>query len=142
MIRAVIDTNVLISGLIKREGPPGRLLEALFQRDVMMVAAPPLLAELSKALTYPRLQTRYGITPERSEALLTALVLLSDVIELPRFVWRASRDPQDDMFLACAIHGDAEYVITGDRDLLVLESFRGVRIVTPERFLTALKGSR
>ncbi len=139
MTRAVLDTNVIVSGILKKESPPGRLMEALFEGRFVAVTASALLEELVRVLVYPRIRQRYRIREEESEAVVAALTLLADLVELPKVSWKASRDPDDDPFLICALKGRAEYVVTGDQDLLTLSSFRGVELITPESFLKLLK---
>ena len=78
---------------------------------------------------------RYVSREERDE-LLKALVRESRLVEITEFV-RECRDPDDDGILEVAVNGDAEYLVTGDEDLLRMDPFRGVRIVTPAEFLAA-----
>lgn len=139
MIRAVLDTNVIVSGIIKGNGPPGRILAALFRSEFMAVNSSVLLEEMERVSTHPRIRQRYGITPEIAEAVVKSLTFLSDLVELTNVSWRTSRDPGDDLFLVCALEGNAEVVVTGDQDLLTLGAFRGVRLVTPQAFLKLLK---
>ena len=138
MIRAVLDTNVIVSGIIKGNSPPGRILEALFQRHFIPVTTEPILAEIARVLTYPKIRQRYHIGSEEVEHVLSALTLHSDFIHLPHFSWKLSRDPDDDLFVACAIEGGADYLVTGDQDLLTLKVFREIQLVTPETFLRLL----
>jgi predicted nucleic acid-binding protein len=65
-------------------------------------------------------------------------VLLSDSIEVPAVSFKISRDPDDDLLLACAVQGYADYVVTGDRDLLDLKVVRDIPLITPEAFLRKL----
>lgn len=81
---------------------------------------------------------RYLTREEREEfleALVERAVLIDLVIEV-----RACRDPKDDQILELALNGEAEYIISGDRDLLVLNPFQGVKIVTAEDFLQTVEG--
>ena len=77
---------------------------------------------------------RYLSRAERDE-LVEALVRESRLVEITEPV-RECRDPNDDQILEVAVNGDAEYLVTGDADLLSMDPFRGVRIVTPAEFLT------
>lgn len=139
MTRAVLDTNIIVSGVIKGDSPPGRLLAALFEGRFAAVTAAVLVAEVARVLAYPKIRRRYHVTADAAERIVTSLALFSDPIELPSIAWRASRDPADDLFLACAIGGHAHYVVTGDHDLLVLKTFREVRLVTADAFLKTLR---
>ena len=137
MIRAVLDTNVIVSGIIKGHSPPGQILAALFKGRFTAVTSAHLLAEVSQVLTYPKIRDKYHLTSQSTEAILTSLALFSDVIPVPH-VAKLTRDPQDDLVLACAIHGNADFVVTGDSDILVLKEFRRIQLVTPQNFLRLL----
>lgn len=139
MIRAVLDTNVVVSGIIKGNGPSGRILASLFQGRFVAVTAAELLDEAARALAYPRIRQKYRIGIKEAEEVVASLALLSDRIELSGVTWRASRDPEDDSFLACAVQGQADVVVTGDKDLLTLGTFQGIRILTAQAFLKLLK---
>lgn len=138
MIRAVLDTNVIISGIIKENGPPAHVLEALFHRRFIVITSLYLLQEVERVLTYPKIAKKYHIDPEAAEITLSALTVQSDLIQNPTSLIKASRDPTDDALLSLAVHGHASFLVTGDNDLLDLETFRGIRIVSPEVFLQAL----
>ena len=79
---------------------------------------------------------RYVSRQERDE-FLESLIEESDLIEITELV-QACRDPQDDRVLELAINRNATYIVTGDADLLLLNPFRGLKIVTPAEFLKAL----
>ena len=94
-----------------------------------------LMGELSRVLSRDRFD-RYVSREERDE-FLESLIEESDLIEITELV-QACRDPEDDRVLELAINGNATYIVTGDADLLLLNPFRGVKIVTPAEFLKAL----
>jgi predicted nucleic acid-binding protein len=70
------------------------------------------------------------------DALLNDALVLEDLYQV-----RRSRDPQDNLFLACALEGHADYVVSGDAHLLEIKYYHGVQIVTPRQFLGLLKAS-
>ncbi len=142
MIRAVLDTNVIVSGVIKGGGPPGQLLTALFDGRFQAVTTPEFLTEIMRVLGYPKIRQRYHVTPETAEAVVTAMAVSSELIPLPPTIARASRDPDDDRFLACAVAGRADAVVTGDQDLLVLREFRGIPIVSAGAFCAVASVTR
>ncbi len=73
---------------------------------------------------------------------LLQILAAESVVAAGRLKVKASRDPADDKFLAAAVEGKAEYVVTGDKDLLVLKAYRRVEIVTPGRFVRILARER
>ncbi len=137
-MRVVLDTNVIISATLARGGNEDRILRAWRRGRFDLVLSPPILEEIGRALFYEKLERRRWMSEEEVAALLQALAQASDLVS-GRMAVKASRDPEDDKFLAAAIEGDAEYVVTGDRDLLVLGRYRDVRIVTPAVFLRILR---
>jgi putative PIN family toxin of toxin-antitoxin system len=129
--RVVIDTNVLISGLFSTTSTPALAIEKAITR-AQLVATGETLRELIERLLLPKFD-RY-VTRERREALLQRVASLVEIIEVLQHV-RASRDAEDDKFLEAAVNGRANVFVTGVRDLLDLNPFRGIAIVTPAEYL-------
>jgi putative PIN family toxin of toxin-antitoxin system len=138
MIRAVLDTNLLVSYLLTHRPPIATLIDHHLARDdFVLVTAPHLLAELDRVLGYPKLQ-RYYTDKERTR--FVALVMaLSEVVDLPENIPPICCDPDDDQVIACAIVGQAHVIVTGDEDLLVLERAGGIPILTATQFLEMLR---
>ena len=130
-VRYVFDTNVLISALLFAQGKPGRALRHALRQGTVLVSLP-VLEELSEVLQRKRFD-RY-VTPEEREEFLRALVREAQLI-VPEEAFQVCRDPKDDMLLDLAVSGRARYLVTGDEDLLVLNPFREVAIVTADQFL-------
>ena len=136
MIRAIIDTSVLIRYLIKPSAAIKELIEERWLGDkVRMVTALDLLAELEGVLKRDYIQTLIRI--DEGQALLDAITQKADILPPLGPVPTYTRAPKDDKFVACALVGDANYLITEDKDMLVLEVVGAVRIVTPYDFLRA-----
>lgn len=129
--RVVIDTNVLISGLFSTTSTPALAVEKAITK-AQVVATSETLRELIEKLLLPKFD-RY-VSRERREALLQRVASLVEIIEVLQHV-RASRDAKDDKFLEAAVNGRANVLVTGDRDLLDLNPFRGIAIVTPADYL-------
>ena len=137
-MRAVLDTNVVISATLIRGGIEDRILRA-WQRGVFeLVLSPQILDELGRALSYEKLRKFQWMTEREIIALLQTLAQESILVS-GRVTVKASRDPEDDKFLAAAIEGEAQYVVSGDRDLLDMKAYRGIRIVRPTAFLKILQ---
>lgn len=133
MIAAVLDTNVLVSGIGWPDSPPGRAVDALVAGEFVAISTPALLGELQRVLDYPKLQR---VAAEFEEVVL----LLEQVIAVVEPVRRLSvlDDEPDNRLLEAAGAAGAEFLVTGDRGLLELELFEGTRIVTPRQFIEAL----
>ena len=137
MIRAVVDTNILIRALIKPYGTVGPIIPRLRDGDYIIVYSAPLLEELIAKLALPRIRVKYHVKTEQVEALVAIIVLRGERV-IPTRQVKICRDPKDDMFIEAALAGEAPYVVTGDDDLLTLKQFETVRFVTPRTFLAAL----
>jgi uncharacterized protein len=137
MIRAVVDTNVVIRAMIKPEGTVGPIPGRLRNGDYLLVYSQPLLDELLEKLALRRIREKYKIDEEAVEALLGLLALRGDLVTPSRRV-KACRDPDDNAVLEAALAGHARYVVTGDQDLLVLKKFETIRVATPRAFLDVL----
>ncbi len=136
MIRAVVDTNILIRALIKPAGTVGPVLQRLASGDYLMVYSESLLTELLAKLALPRIRTKYHLTDPIIETTLAVIALRGELVKPTRRI-KLCRDPNDDMLLEVAVAGSAQYIVTGDEDLLVLRKFEAIRIVTSRVFLAA-----
>src|SRR5580765_2036078 len=129
--RVVIDTNVLISGLFSTTSTPAKAVEKAATK-AQLVATIETLRELIEKLHSPKFD-QY-VRPERRDALLERVASLVEIIDVLQSI-RASRDPKDDKFLEDAVNGRADVIVTGDKDLLDLNPFRGITILTPADYL-------
>jgi len=133
VIRAVVDTSVLIRYLIRPSVAIKELIEVRWLGDqVQMVTAPELVKELEDILKRDTIQAL--IQPQEGQALLDAIDLKAEILPPLGRVPSYTRDPKDDKFVACALAGDAGYVVTVDKDILVLGALSGIQMVTPEEF--------
>lgn len=129
-MRGVIDNSVLVSAAIVG-GIPRRALDLLFERGTILVSVD-VLEELDDTLDRTKFD-RYTPQTQRHN-FIRELIEVAELVRISEPI-RACRDPNDDKFLELAVSGDADYLITGDSDLLVLNPFRGVEIVTPRDFV-------
>jgi putative PIN family toxin of toxin-antitoxin system len=129
--RVVIDTNVLISGLFSTTSTPAKAVEKAVTK-AQLVATLETLRELIEKFHSPKFG-RY-VRRERRDALLERVASLVEIIDVLQSI-RASRDPKDDKFVEAAVNGRADVIVTGDKDLLDLNPFRGIAIVTPADYL-------
>jgi hypothetical protein len=137
-VRAVIDTNLLVSGLLVAEGPPRRVLDAWLDGRFTLVTSPYPLEEVTHVLAYPRVAERIRLEPAELAAILSGLLTLAVVT--PGQLQRpgVTRDPKDDAIVACAEEGEAAYIVSGDHDLLSVDAYRGIQALTPRQFLEVI----
>lgn len=134
--RVVFDTNVLVSALGFGGTPLMALLRA-FDNDVQLLASAETLAELNRVMRYDRLPFSEGERQQFLRVLRAEAVLVDTKTDIDA----VARDPDDNIFLECAIDGGAEYLVSGDDHLLDLGTFRDVTIVSPATFLDAIDGT-
>lgn len=136
-LRAVLDTNVIVSGLINPQGAPAAVLKALRSRRFTLISSPAINGEIIEVLNRPYIRERYGLEEVIFDVSFLLWELAELIIDPP--VARVSADPDDDKFLAAAAAGLADYLITGDAGhLLQLREYRDVRIISPAEFLAVL----
>ena len=139
--RVTVDTNVFVSGSIVRGGTPFQLLEAWRHGMFTLVISEAQRSELSDVLGRPPIVERLRVTGQRAEELLRLIDKRARRISSQRQLPLVVRDPKDEPILAAALGGQADYLVTGDKDLLVLAGdprLGTLRIVTAADFLAAI----
>lgn len=137
-MRCVFDTNAIISAMLSKTGTPGVALAHAYDTGEILVSVP-LMRELHGVVSRPKFD-RY-VTPSERERFLGLLLRDARLVEITESI-RACRDPKDDQVLELAVCGRADWIVTGDADLLVLDPFRGIRIVKAADFLKHGFGSQ
>jgi len=141
MIRAVIDTSILIRAIIKPRGTVSPILQGLRNADYQLVYSDPLLAELAEVLARPRLPAKYGLTTEDIATVLSLILLRGEPVVPARRIG-VCRDPNDNMVLEAAVAGQVDAIVSGDEDLLTLSPFEGIPVLSPAAFLRRLASQR
>jgi putative PIN family toxin of toxin-antitoxin system len=141
MIRVVIDANVFVSAVLTTRGNAAQILDAWRTKQFELVVSSVILEELARVLQYPRIAKRHGLSEERIQEFLDELahLALQTPGELTLDVIKG--DPSDNRYLECAVEGAADVIVSGDQDLLDLEGYQGIHILTPRAFLTLLRES-
>ena len=132
-MKVVVDTNVLISGVFFG-GMPSRVLEAWRDGKIDLVVSPGILEEYRRVGN--RLEAQFAdvsLAP-----FIALLVMNAEIIEPPDLSDQVSRDQDDDKFIACALAGSCQFIISGDRHLLEVSGYQGVKVVTPREFLESV----
>ncbi len=137
-MKAVVDTNVFVSALLSADSPPDDVLAAGLRRTFEIVISQPLLDELSRVLARARIADRLGWSDAERRAFVHSLTESSTIVSPSRTISAVDSDPDDNRVLEAALEGEAGYIVTGDAALLALQTFEGVSIVTPARFLAVL----
>jgi putative PIN family toxin of toxin-antitoxin system len=134
MIRVVIDTNVFISATFLPHSKPAKIINWIRGGKVVWVTSLEILEEITRVLLSPRVKKRHGLTAQQITKVLEGLIQGAEITP-GTLRANASRDPADNKFLACAVEGQADYLVSGDKDLTDLKSYQDIPIVSPAAFL-------
>lgn len=129
-LRGVFDNNVLVSAALL-DGVPRKAFDKLLDNGTVLVSVPVLL-ELADVLNRPKFD-KYVTHDERMRFMVNFLKV-AEMIKISETII-VCRDPKDDKLLELTVSGAADFLVTGDKNLLVLNPFRGVEIITPREFL-------
>ncbi len=141
MLRAVLDANVLISALLRPEGPPGQIVTRLLKEDAFrLVVSPATIAEFRRCIGYRRVRKYLTISDNELETRIVQLEFVAERVQGNFRINAVPEDPDDDKYIVAAVEGLAQFIVTGDTHLLRLKGYEGIRIVTPRVFLDLLKG--
>ncbi|MDX1943785.1 MAG: putative toxin-antitoxin system toxin component, PIN family [Pirellulaceae bacterium] len=135
--RCVFDTSAIVSAVLFEQSVLGQAFYAALERSDLLVSSA-TFAELSEVLRRKKFD-RY-LTLEDRERFLVMLLQAAILVEIREEV-RACRDPKDDKFLELAISGAATCLVSGDEDLLVLNPFRNIAVMTPAAFIEWLSSA-
>src|SRR5260221_9572685 len=140
MIRATYDTNTLASGTITSQGPVSYVIDAWINDEVEMITSQPLIDELTRTLTKPYFTSR--LTQEQTQAFINLVKTRATVILISTLIPKAATHPEDDIVLATAESGEANYIVTGDHGLQNLKEFKGIKIVNPKAFTELIQAEK
>ena len=129
MIRVVVDTNVVVSATLVRHGNPAAVLDLVFAGAIVPCVSKAVLAEYEEVLSRPRIRVDAG----RSKAILGTIARVAIVVE-PQVSLEVCTDPDDDVFMECAVEAQADSLITSNtRDFP--SQYEGIVVVTPKAFV-------
>ncbi len=134
-ITVVFDTNILFSATGWR-GNPFQCVERARAGELQVVTCPELIEELAE-----KLEARLDFPKDQVAETIADYLGFLRLVQIPKVLDAVPRDPEDNMVLECAVEGQAQYVVSGDNDLLALKEFRGIKIVRVSEFLKVLARS-
>lgn len=131
LVRIVLDTNVLVSAILFG-GKPEQILRSVIEKKILAVTSPILLSELKEVFSkkFPLREPDFKLTVNNLEKIFRTVQ--------PKKEIKISRDDDDNRVLEVALEGGCNYIITGDSDLLDLATFKNIKIVTPDTFLSQI----
>jgi len=131
MIRVVADTNIFVSAIMFG-GLPGAFLDLALRGSFSLIVSIPILDELDE-----KLRLKFQVSADDSSAIRAKLEAIADMVTPPENLAIIVDDPDDDRVLECAIEGRADFIVSGDRHLLRLASFKSIPILTVRQFFSA-----
>ena len=138
MIRVVLDANQFVSALLKPGSSPDSIIRMVREEKLLLLMSEPIIAEILCVLAYPKILKRLTVTEEYLKQFVAKLsavaVITPGLLEVPPL----PADPDDTKYLACAVEGKADYLISGDHHLTDLRFYQGIRIIDPATFLATI----
>lgn len=127
MIRVVADTNMLIASIFWN-GAPYRIITSALDHKIEIISSPEILNEVRKVL-----KQEFRLSEQETDDIVNCIMSYTTIIE-PKIKVKVVRDPKDDMLIEAALDSGSHYIITRDKDLLVLKQYQGIKMVKPEEF--------
>jgi hypothetical protein len=141
MIRAVLDTNVWVSAILSPGHPPAKILELALTGNLRLIISAGIIREIGRVLQYPKVKKaleRRRITSQEVDDVILKLLKAAIIVPGEILAEGVSDDPADDMIIACALEGRADFIISGDHHLIDLKNYQGIKIVDPSTFLALI----
>lgn len=135
MLKVVLDTNVIVRATITDHGVSFNVLRKWRNGEFGLITSEPILEEVEKVLHYPKIKKKRQLTEKNIKDILERLRKYSFTTPALIKIEAVTEDPEDNKFLTAAIEGEADYIISGDRHLKGLGSYRGVKILSPAEFM-------
>ncbi len=136
LLRAVYDTTILASGIVATKDPIAFIINAVISGQVDLATSPYILEELRRALNKPYFRDR--ITDEERETYLSRLDAVATSVMPQRVISGVVTDPNDDPIIDLAISARVEYLVTGDKRILAVGKYEGVKMLTAREFYDVL----
>jgi uncharacterized protein len=134
LLRVVLDINLLISAYLFG-GVPRAVFNLALEKRYLILHTPEICADLKRVLNYDKFKKRLALVSITPEMFYETFVDLGEAVRPAPVTSGIVRDEDDAIILACAVGGNADYIVTGDQDLLTLDSYSGIPILTPAEFL-------
>jgi putative PIN family toxin of toxin-antitoxin system len=141
MIKAVLDSGVLVSAFVTPKGISSELLHMAPQDFFKIYLCEEIFEEIKRVLlTYPHIREQYSYSNRQVAMFCQGLRDATNLVTKIPVIKVVANDPNDDMVVACAIKAKAQYIVTRDDDMLIIVKYKGIKIVTPEEFMEVLRG--
>jgi putative PIN family toxin of toxin-antitoxin system len=140
ILKAVIDTSVMISAAFAVEGLAKQLRDMIADNRFVLVTSKPILKELYQVLHYPHIVKRFSPSKDEISAFIALIIEHAVIVKGLYKIEGISEDPNDDMFIACAMEADAQYIVSRDPHLRNIKHYCGIQIIDAATFIEKVKG--
>ena len=139
-LRAVVDTNLFISGIFGKGSLSGKLQDLWINQEFELVTSIEIMKEVSRVLRYPRIRQKFHPNDDTLKRFFRLVfrkaVVTKDIYKTDKI----TDDPSDNKFLACALEGKADFIVSRDSHLRNLKQFHGIKIVDATTFVKKVTG--
>jgi putative PIN family toxin of toxin-antitoxin system len=136
MIKAVVDTNLLVSAFISPLGYPREIAGCWRRGDFILVTSREIVKEVNHVLHLPRVQVKYHLAESDIQSFVLTLIHQGNCVSGELALKGAAPDPGDDKIISCAIEGEAQFIVTGDKALQQIKEYHGIKIINAEQFIS------
>jgi hypothetical protein len=138
-LRAVVDTNLLISGIFGKDSLSAKLQDHWINQEFELVTSIEIMKEMSRVLQYPRIREKFHPKDETLKRFFRLIFRKAIITKDTYKTDRISDDPSDNKFLACALEGKADFIVSRDPHLRNLKQFHGVSIIDVKSFIEKVR---
>lgn len=136
----VLDTNILISAAFGIKNTiPDKIHQALIKQEFILITSPEILQEIEEVLSRKKIILITKMTKAEIKKFLQDLIDIAFIVPGNVVVQAVHKDPDDDKFIATAIEGKADYIVSGDKHVLNMKEYQNIKIISPKDFLRLIK---
>ena len=139
MTKAVVDANLLISAFISPFSYPREVERCWRRGEFILVTSREIVEEINRVLHLPRIQVKYHLAESDIQAFVLTLIHKGNYVSGELALKGVAPDPSDDKIISCAIEGEAQFIVTGDKALQQLKEYQGIKIINAEQFIRVLR---
>ncbi|MEE8483973.1 MAG: putative toxin-antitoxin system toxin component, PIN family [Nitrospinota bacterium] len=139
MIYVVIDANVFVSGVITSGGKSAQILNLIQKKKIELITSAPILEETRKVLLRPHIKEMHGFSAKQIDKKLMQITRFAKTTLGKVQLKVIQSDLTDNKYLECAVEGEVDYIISGDKHLKGLKEYQGIKVLNPAAFLNLVK---
>ena len=142
MIKAVVDTNLLVSAFISPFSYPREIERCWRRGEFILITSREIVEEINRVLHLPRIQVKYHLSESDIQAFVLTLIHKGNCVSGELALKGVAPDPGDDKIISCAVEGEAQFIVTGDKALQQLKEYQGIKTINAEEFIKLLSETR